>query len=119
MAGAARRIFELTPQGPDTSRAVARPLAQSGGRLVGQVVAGAVRTWLEHDGDRVLLVWPGGFRARIAPLEVLDDDGRVVAKGGEHVTVGGGFLKAGRALTQGESGVFGAWGVTSRRAANR
>ena len=53
MAGTARPIFELTPQGPDASRAVARPLAQSGGGFVGEVVAGAVRTGLEHDGDRV------------------------------------------------------------------
>jgi hypothetical protein len=73
----------------------AHRLAQAGGSLVGAVIDGTVRTWLaSSDGRLVLLMWPAGFAARFDPLEVLDADGRVVARGGELVFVGGGFLKA-------------------------
>jgi hypothetical protein len=40
-------------------------------------------TWQEG-GERVELIWPAGYRARFTPaLEVLDADGRVVARAGD------------------------------------
>jgi hypothetical protein len=96
MAQGARPTFQLIPRGPDVARDAAHPLAQSGGTLGGEMVGDAVHTWLEHDdGQRTLMMWPRPFRARFDPLELLDDQGRVVARGGEFVTVGGGYVKHG------------------------
>jgi hypothetical protein len=69
------------------------PAAAGGGRLIGELAGGAVRTWFESEGGRVLVMWPRAFRARWDPLELLDATGRVVARGGELVTVQGGYLK--------------------------
>lgn len=50
--------------------------------------------WLEDPstGDRVAVVWPPGFAARFDPVELLGPDGAVVARDGDHVGLGGGFL---------------------------
>jgi hypothetical protein len=71
---AARRSFDLEPRGPHLSHRTIGTLAQGGGNPVGAVVDGTVRTWLtDAHGQLTLIVWPGIFRARFNPLEVLDD----------------------------------------------
>ena len=89
-----RRTYELVPAGPEVSAHAASPAARTSGELVGALVSGAACTWLAHPGGQlVLMMWPRGFRARFDPLELLDQRGEVVARGGETVTVGGGYLK--------------------------
>jgi hypothetical protein len=61
-------------------------------------------------------MWPGNFRARFDPLEVIDDHGEVVARGGEAVTVAGGFLKSGDPRSLGHERAFSAWHVSRRLA---
>jgi hypothetical protein len=103
----ARRIFALEPLGPEVSPHAVGLAAQSGGQLVGAIVDGAVRTWLvDPNGQLVLIMWPRGFRARFDPLELLDEHGKVVARGGEVLTVGGGFLKSGDPRSLGHQLVF-------------
>ena len=51
-------------------------------------------------------MWPGDYRAGLNPLVVLDEQSRVVARGGEHVHVSGGFLPSGDLRTAGFDGVF-------------
>jgi len=49
--------------------------------------------WMRSDsGNRVPLVWPAGFSARLDPHEVLNASGEVYARVGEHLVLGGGFL---------------------------
>jgi hypothetical protein len=103
------RILELTPRGPGVAPNAATPLAGNGGELVGAIVDGAICTWLKQaDGQLVLMMWPRDFRARLDPLELLDEHGRVVAKGGEFVTVVGGFLKPGDPRSLGHELAFAA-----------
>ena len=88
-----RSTFELTPRGPDVGPNSPTRLARCHGEMVGAIIDDAVCTWLaQKDGQLVLLMWPRAFRARFDPLELLDEQGNVIAKGGEHVTVVGGFL---------------------------
>jgi hypothetical protein len=88
-------------------------LAQGGGKLVGAIVDGAVRTWLtDANGQLTLIMWPGNFRARFDPLEVLDHHGDVVARGGDCVTAAGGFLQPGDPRALGHEHVFSAWQVS-------
>lgn len=85
----------MEPQGHARSPHRIELTAQAGGILVGTVVDGAFRTWLAgSEGHLVLIVWPKGFRVRSGPgeFELLDEADRVVARGGEFVTVGGGHL---------------------------
>jgi hypothetical protein len=42
----------------------------------------------------VPVVWPAGYHIRLHPLELLNSHAVVVAKGGEQIMVGGGFLRA-------------------------
>ena len=113
-----RRILRLDPPGPDVSSAAAGPLARIGGELAGAVVEGAVRTWLaDANGQLILIMWPRGFCARFDPLELLDDRGQPLARGGDIVTVGGAFLRPGDARSLGHELAFAAWRV-SRNAAH-
>lgn len=81
---------------------------------MGAIVDGAVRTWLaDAHGQLTLVMWPGNFQARFDPLEVIDHQGAVVARGGETVTVAGGFLvKDGDSRKLGHDLVFSAWEVS-------
>jgi hypothetical protein len=89
-----------------------RRLAGGGGVLAGAVVDGSVRTWLtDTNGQLTLVIWPANFRARFDPLEIIDDRGDVVARGGESVSVTGGFLKPGDPRSLGHAQVFSAWQV--------
>jgi hypothetical protein len=109
------RTFLLTPPGPDVAPNAATPLAQSGGELVGAIIDDAVCTWLaQANGQLVLMMWPRGFRARFDPLELLDEQGAVVATGGELVTVVGGFLKSGDPRSLGHALAFAARPVSAQ-----
>jgi hypothetical protein len=95
-------------------------LAQGGGTLAGAIVDGSVRTWLtDTKGQLTLVMWPGNFRARFDPLEVVDDEGEVIARGGEVVTVAGGFLKSDDPRSLGHERAFSAWQVSRRVAQAR
>jgi len=110
-----RRTFVLTPRGPEVAANAATPLAQSGGELVGTIIDGAICTWLaQTDGQLVHMIWPRDFRARFDPLELLDEQGNVIAKGGEFVTVVGGFLKPGDPRSLGHKLAFAARPVSAR-----
>jgi hypothetical protein len=108
--GGMRKPLALRPPGQPRSRGLVELAARAGGYLVGAVVDGAARTFLaESDGHLVLLMWPDGYSARFSPLEVLDEEGQVVAKGGEFLTLGGGFLvKQDDPRTLGHDAVFAA-----------
>ncbi len=59
----------------------------------GQQSPGGYCVWVTAaSGNPVPVVWPQGFRARLDPLELLGPGGEVVARGGDHLTAGGGFL---------------------------
>jgi hypothetical protein len=67
---------------------------------IGPLSAGMYRgrwcTWLGSRGSqREAVVWPAGFRARRHPLELVDSRGKVVARGGERIKIGGGIGPAG------------------------
>jgi hypothetical protein len=83
-------IHELLPRGVRSTDGPAW-LALNEGTLEGALVNGKVRTWLRSDtGRRTLVAFPQTYRARLDPLELLDDHGRVVAHGGEFISVSGG-----------------------------
>jgi hypothetical protein len=111
-----RPTYELIPRGPDAPRGAPRRLARNGGELVGAIVDGAVCTWLaQTNGQLVLMMWPQRFRAWFEPLELLDAQGYVVARGGEFVSVVGGFLPQGDPRSLGHERVFAASTVSRER----
>jgi hypothetical protein len=113
---AARPTLDLEPRGPELSRHTIGTLAQGGGNLAGAIVDGSVHTWLtDGNGQLTLVMWPGNFRARFDPLEVIDHHGDVVARGGHFVTVAGGLLKPGDPRSLGHERVFSAWQVSEAR----
>jgi hypothetical protein len=65
---------------------------------IGTLAAGRYRghwcVWLvaRWGSGREPIVWPAGFRARRHPLELLDSHGKVVARGGELIKIGGGLV---------------------------
>jgi hypothetical protein len=81
---------------------------------VGAIVNGAVRTWLvDPNGQLELLILPAGFSARFDPFELLNEQGQVVAKGGNVVTVGGSYpVKEGDPRRLGHKHAFLAWGLS-------
>ena len=88
-------------------------LAQSGGVLEGAMADGAVRTWLtDNNGQRTVVMWPGNFRARLDPLEIVDNQGNVVARGAEFVIVTGNLLPDGDPRLLSHKRVFSAWQVS-------
>ena len=106
----ARPVFALEPRGPEVSGRMIGTLAQGGGTLAGAIVNGSVQTWLtDGNGQLTLVMWPGNFRARFDPLEIIDDHGDVVARGGHVVTVAGGMLRSDDPRSLGYERVFAAW----------
>lgn len=94
---ATRPIFDLAPRGPELTAHTIGLAAQGGGVLMGAIVDGAVRTWLaDAHGQLTLVMWPGNFQARFDPLEVIDHQGAVVARGGEDRDGGRWFSRQGR-----------------------
>lgn len=51
--------------------------------------------WLETPASnqprKVSFLWPAGYAVRFNPTELIDANGHVVAHGGDHISVGGGF----------------------------
>jgi hypothetical protein len=71
-------------------------LARLSGVLVGFVADGRAWVWLAApDGSLTPVAWPRGYRARLDPLELLDAEGRCVARGGDVVRTAGGYTGAG------------------------
>ena len=70
------------------------------GTFVGDEETGCV--WLlpeqqdakDYDPVRVAVVWPAGFSARTNPLRLYDAKGRLVAREGEPLRLGGGLVPA-------------------------
>jgi hypothetical protein len=58
------------------------------------------------DGELLATMWAGEYQARLDPLVVLDEEGRIVARGGEHLFVSGGFLPPADPRIAGYNGVF-------------
>lgn len=109
-----RPLFRLVPRGAERPSPVRSRLALGRGELGAEIVDGAVRSWLKQpDGQLVPLMWPASFRARCDPLGVIDDEGQLVASGGETVTVVGGYLPQGEPQGAGRR-VFAAAAVASR-----
>jgi hypothetical protein len=88
---------------------------------IGTLAAGEYRgrwcPWLAGTGSRrIAVVWPAGFHARRHPFELLDSHGTVVARGGERIKVGGGFIpgKHGPCLL-GRNGAFYAMGYPTHQ----
>jgi hypothetical protein len=86
---------------------VPQRLARNEGLLVGSLVEGQVQIWLARDdGELVATMWPGEYRARLNPFVVVDEQGRVVARGGVHLHVSGGFLPSRDSRMAGFNGIF-------------
>lgn len=52
--------------------------------------------WMSKSGesqDRVSLLWPPGFTGALEPARVIDGQGTVVARAGDELTMGGGFVE--------------------------
>jgi hypothetical protein len=74
---------------------------------VGSLVEEQVQLWLARaDGELLATMWPGEYRARLDPLIVLDEEGRIVARGGAQLFVSGGFLPPADPRIAGYTGVF-------------
>lgn len=74
----------------------ARPgrLARLSGVLVGASSADACCVWLATaTGVLTPVVWPAGFSANFNPIEILDAMGNTVARGGDRVVLGGGYVQ--------------------------
>jgi hypothetical protein len=54
-------------------------------------------------------MWPGNFRARFDPLEIIDNHNQTVAHGGRWVRLAGGYLKTDDPRSLGHQRVFFAW----------
>ena len=74
---------------------------------MGSLVAERVQLWLARDdGELLATMWPGEYRAHLDPLVVIDEEGRVVVRGGERLYVSGGYLPSDDPRTVGYNGVF-------------
>lgn len=103
-------LLALEPRGADLAPGMIGTLAQGGGILVGAIVNGLVRTWVaDDDGQLTLVMWPGNFRARFDPLEIIDNHDQTVAHGGRLVLLAGGYLKSKDPHSLGHERVFSAW----------
>jgi hypothetical protein len=60
--------------------------------------SGKYYVWVESAGIKTHVVWPAGFTALLDPLEIVDADGKVVAREGDVIEVGGGAGSAKHAL---------------------
>lgn len=49
-------------------------------------------TWIGGGSNRTALIWPPGYSGAGSPLEIVDQNGRIVAVEGKVVVVGGGQL---------------------------
>jgi hypothetical protein len=59
----------------------------------GESSAGDYCVWLKDDSGNVTpVIWPHGFRARRDPLILMDENGEVVAREGDCLSLTGGFV---------------------------
>jgi hypothetical protein len=82
----------LTTQSPWPAGPHSCPVAMASGQLVRSASWGLV---LLEDGSGIVtrIIWPPGYSARGgAIIEVLDEQGRVVAREEDHVALPGGYL---------------------------
>jgi hypothetical protein len=102
-----RPPYRLWPPGPEGLLRGRQRLARNEGRLVGGLFAEGVQLWLARDdGELLATMWPGEYRARLDPLVVIDEEGRVVARGGEQLYVSGDYLPSDDSRIVGYNAVF-------------
>lgn len=80
------RTFPLRRNGDCDAMAIDNPVT---GRLMGDPKDQREPVWLERDdGTRLSVVWPAGFTVQFEPeLALHDEQGRVVARNGDQVTL--------------------------------
>lgn len=64
------------------------------GALAGSPKAGGGCLWLEPirgPAKRIPVVWPADFHARLSPVELINAQGRVIARAGDRLQFGGGL----------------------------
>jgi len=85
------------------------------GTFQGGYVHGTFCVWLAGRGRRSAIVWPAGYHARLHPVELLDAQNAVVAKGGDLVSFGGGEspVQPGRTCMLGQKSAFYAMSTVS------
>lgn len=78
------------------------------GTLGGGYERGTFCVWLTAGPRRSPIIWPAGYHARLHPLELLNSQDVVVAKGGDLISVGGGEapVKPGRTCMLGQKSAF-------------
>ena len=78
------------------------------GTLQGGYERGTFCLWLATRGRRAAIIWPAGYHARLHPLELLDAQNAVVAKGGDLISFGGGLgpVQPGRTCMLGQRSAF-------------
>jgi hypothetical protein len=107
VAASNRRVYRLSPTGPEGLLGAMGRLADNGGTLAGSLSDDRIQIWLaQDDRELVLTMWPGEYRACLDPLLVLDERGQAIARGGEQVGVSGGYLPDGDSRVGGHGRVF-------------
>jgi hypothetical protein len=78
------------------------------GTLQGGYERGTFCVWLAVRGRRAAIIWPAGYHARLHPVELLDAQNVVVAKGGDLISFGGGEgpVQPGRTCMLGQTSAF-------------
>jgi hypothetical protein len=88
-----RRRYLLEPSGPIGRIGAPHRLAALRGILAGDLQDARVATYIETSpGSRIAVMWPGEYRARLDPFEILNERGEVVATERESVRLTGGHL---------------------------
>ena len=85
------------------------------GILQGGYERGTFCLWLAGRGRREAIIWPAGYHARLHPVELLDAQNVVVAKGGDLISFGGGLgpVQSGRTCMLGQRFAFYVMGTVS------
>jgi hypothetical protein len=100
-------LYPLEPLGPVGRIGRASRLTILRGTLVGKFAGGRVATYIETSVDsRIAVMWPGEYRGRLDPLEILNERGDVVATEGESVQLTGGHLPGDDPRLGGRRSVF-------------
>lgn len=92
-------------------------MARCGGILAGgEIAPGQYCLWVVDRGEVVPVIWPRGYKARLNPLELINEIGEVVASVGEIVEIAGGDVACdpGQPCAMGKSFAFSAHKVRRR-----
>jgi hypothetical protein len=74
VAASNRRVYRLSPTGPEGLLGAMGRLAGNGRTLAGSLSDDRIQIWLaQDDRELVLTMWPGEYRACLDPLLVLDE----------------------------------------------